>query len=194
MKIKNLMKYMMVVLFMGIGTTSVMAQKNIDKIIIELEKRSDVSINSVTKRDPKTRKIIRMVKTFVVKDPTNRFIKAFEKDEEDAITAIKELPKGRMNTRDAKLTFIFYPSKDEKRTYSLTTDKNNVVTLNIVITLGKQGDLDASDFSFYFDKDMDFEIQTINKEQMKELQKSIQKSLKGLKMKNISQLKTAHKH
>ena len=120
------------------------------KIIQELEKRSDVSINSVTKRDPKTRKIVSMVKTFTVKDPTSRFIRAFEKDEEDAITVIKNLPKGRLNTKDAQLTFIFHPTKDEKRTYSLTTDRNGVVTLSVVIKLGKNH---GSDLSFYFDFD-----------------------------------------
>ena len=120
------------------------------KIIQELEKRSDVSINSVTKRDPKTRKIVSMVKTFTVKDPTSRFIRAFEKDEEDAITAIKNLPKGRLNAKDAQLTFIFHPTKDEKRTYSLTTDRNGVVTLSVVIKLGKNH---GSDLSFYFDFD-----------------------------------------
>jgi hypothetical protein len=89
-----------------------------------------------------------MVKTFTVKDPTSRFIRAFEKDEEDAITAIKNLPKGRLNAKDAQLTFIFHPTKDEKRTYSLTTDRNGVVTLSVVIKLGKNH---GSDLSFYFD-------------------------------------------
>ena len=141
---------MMIALFIGMGTAPVMAQKNIDKIIQELEKRSDVSINSVTKRDPKTRKIVSMVKTFTVKDPTSRFIRAFEKDEEDAITAIKNLPKGRLNTKDAQLTFIFHPTKDEKRTYSLTTDRNGIVTLSVVIKLGKNHGSDLS-FNFNFD-------------------------------------------
>ena len=150
MRVNNFLKCMMIALFIGMGTAPVMAQKNIDKIIQELEKRSDVSINSVTKRDPKTRKIVSMVKTFTVKDLTNRFIKAFEKDEEDAITAIKNLPKGRLNTKDAQLTFIFHPTKDEKRTYSLTTDRNGVVTLSVVIKLGKNH---GSDLSFYFDFD-----------------------------------------
>ena len=150
MRVNNFLKCMMIALFIGIGmgTAPVMAQKNIDKIIQELEKRSDVSINSVTKRDPKTRKIVSMVKTFTVKDPTSRFIRAFEKDEEDAITAIKNLPKGRLNTKDAQLTFIFHPTKDEKRTYSLTTDRNGIVTLSVVIKLGKNH---GSDLSFYFD-------------------------------------------
>ena len=141
MRVNNFLKCMMIALFMGMGTVPVMAQKNIDKIIQELEKRSDVSINSVTKRDPKT---------LTVKDPTSRFIRAFEKDEEDAITAIKNLPKGRLNTKDSQLTFIFHPTKDEKRTYSLTTDRNGIVTLSVVIKLGKNH---GSDLSFYFDFD-----------------------------------------
>ena len=58
----------------------------------------------------------------------------------------------------------------------------------VIIKQGRSGDIDASDISLYFNNGMDFEIPTMNKEQIKELQKSIQKSLKGLKMKNISQL------
>ena len=49
--------------------------------------------------------------------------------------------------------------------------------------------MDSSDFSLYFNNGMDFEISTMDKEQMKELRKSIQQSLKGLKMKNVTQLK-----
>ena len=150
MRVNNYLKCMMIALFIGIGTAPVMAQKNIDKIIQELEKRSDVSINSVTKRDPKTRKIVSIVKTLTVKDPTSRFIRAFEKDEEDAITAIKNLPKGRLNTKDSQLTFIFHPTKDEKRTYSLTTDRNGIVTLSVVIKLGTNHGSDLS-FNFNFD-------------------------------------------
>ena len=46
------------------GTGKVMAQKNIDKMAAELEKRDDVAINSVTKRDSKTRKVVKVVKSF----------------------------------------------------------------------------------------------------------------------------------
>ena len=76
------------VLLMWGGTGKVMAQKNIDKMAAELEKRDDVAINSVTKRDPKTRKVIKVVKTYSVKDTKlgKRLIDAFEKDEEYAET------------------------------------------------------------------------------------------------------------
>ena len=50
------------------GTGKVMAQKNIDKMAAELEKRDDVAINSVTKRDSKTRKVVKVVKSFSLKD------------------------------------------------------------------------------------------------------------------------------
>ena len=85
------------VLLMWGGTGKVMAQKNIDKMAAELEKRDDVAINSVTKRDPKTRKVVKVVKSFSLKDENigARLIEAFEKDEEYAETAIKDMPKGR---------------------------------------------------------------------------------------------------
>ena len=56
MKTGKWMKCIVALMLMCIGALPVMAQKNIDKVVKELEGRSDVSINSVTKRDPKTRK------------------------------------------------------------------------------------------------------------------------------------------
>lgn len=97
------------VLLMWGGTGKVMAQKNIDKMAAELEKRDDVAINSVTKRDPKTRKVVKVVKSFSLKDENigARLIEAFEKDEEYAETAIKDMPKGRGKAQKANFTFIY---------------------------------------------------------------------------------------
>ena len=91
------------------GTGKVMAQKNIDKMAAELEKRDDVAINSVTKRDSKTRKVVKVVKSFSLKDEKigARLIEAFEKDEEYAETAIKDMPKGRGKAQKANFTFIY---------------------------------------------------------------------------------------
>lgn len=133
MKTGKMMKCLMAVLMLCIGASPVLAQKNIDKLVKELEKRTDVSINSVTKRDPKTRKVISQVKTYSVKDEKMSFVKAFEQDEEDAITAIKDLPKGRANIKDAKLTFMFSPKEDEMRTYTLEVNRMGVVTLTVII-------------------------------------------------------------
>ena len=100
---------MAAVLLMWGGTGKVMAQKNIDKMAAELEKRDDVAINSVTKRDPKTRKVVKVVKSFSLKDENigARLIEAFEKDEEYAETAIKDMPKGRGKAQKANFTFIY---------------------------------------------------------------------------------------
>ena len=43
----------MVCLLLGCGVSGIKAQITIDKMANELEKRDDVAINSVTKRDPK---------------------------------------------------------------------------------------------------------------------------------------------
>ncbi len=190
MKVCNLLKCMMMVLFIGMGTVSSMAQKNIDKLLEEIERRDDASVNSVTKRDPKTRKITSVVKSFSLTDTkmTQRLIEAFEKDEEYTVTAIKDIPKGRKEATRANFTFIFQKD-NEKRTYNFSVDPKGTISLSVIIKQSKHGDMDSSDFSLYFNNGMDFEISTMDKEQMKELRKSIQQSLKGLKMKNVTQLK-----
>lgn len=145
MKVTRTMRCWMAMLLLCIGVSPVLAQKNIDKLVKELEKRTDVAINSVTKRDPKTRKVVSMIKTYSVKDEKMSFVKAFEMDEEDAITAIKDLPKGRANIKDAKLTFIFSSKEDEMRTYTLEVSRAGVVTLTVVVKQVKNG----GDLSFW---------------------------------------------
>ena len=189
MKANSFLKCIMLALFIGMNIPSVMAQKNIDKLLEEIEKRDDASVNSVTKRDPKTRKITSVVKSFSMPSDakmTQRLIEAFEKDEEYTITAIKDIPRGRKAATRANFTFIFQKG-NEKRTYTFNANQQKI-NLSVIIKQGRSGDIDASDISLYFNNGMDFEIPTMNKEQIKELQKSIQKSLKGLKMKNITQL------
>ena len=189
MKANSILKCIMLALFIGMNIPSVMAQKNIDKLLEEIEKRDDASVNSVTKRDPKTRKITSVVKSFSLPSDakmTQRLIEAFEKDEEYTITAIKDIPRGRKAATRANFTFIFQKG-NEKRTYTFNANQQKI-NLSVIIKQGRSGDIDASDISLYFNNGMDFEIPTMNKEQMKELQKSIQESLKGLKMKNITQL------
>ena len=189
MKANSILKCIMLALFIGMNIPSVMAQKNIDKLLEEIEKRDDASVNSVTKRDPKTRKITSVVKSFSLPSDakmTQRLIEAFEKDEEYTITAIKDIPRGRKAATRANFTFIFQKG-NEKRTYTFNANQQKI-NLSVIIKQGRSGDIDASDISLHFNNGMDFEIPTMDKEQIKELQKSIQKSLKGLKMKNISQL------
>ena len=96
------------------------------------------------------------------------------------------MPKGRRNAVGTCLTFIFLKD-NEKRTYTLNVTPNGKISISAIIKKEKQ----RKDYSLHFDNDlndMDFEIQTMDKEQIKELQKSIQKSLKGLKLKNLTQL------
>ena len=189
MKANSILKCIMLALFIGMNIPSVMAQKNIDKLLEEIEKRDDASVNSVTKRDPKTRKITSVVKSFSMPSDakmTQRLIEAFEKDEEYTITAIKDIPRGRKAATRANFTFIFQKG-NEKRTYTFNANQQKI-NLSVIIKQGRSGDIDASDISLYFNNGMDFEIPTMNKEQIKELQKSIQKSLKGLKLKNLTQL------
>lgn len=136
------------VLCMGVGKA--MAQKEINKMAQMLEKRDDVAINSVTKRDPKTRKIVKVVKSFSVKDEklAKQLITAFEKDEEYAETAIKDMPKGRgSGQQKANFTFI-YREETEKRTYTLSVSGSGSVSMTIIISPMKNGkEVDVSSLS-----------------------------------------------
>lgn len=182
---------MMIALLMGIGTPSVMAQKNIDKVLAEIEKRDDASVNSVVRRDPKTRKIVSVVKSFSLTDDkvAKRLIEAFEKDEEYTVTAIKDMPKGRKDATRAKFTFIFQRD-NEKQTYTFSVGPSGKINVSVIIKQEKPG----KDYSLYFNNDlngMDFEIPAMNEEQMKELQESIKKSMEGLKKQYSIQVGTA---
>ena len=132
---KNWMKCMVACMMLFAGTMGVMAQKNIDKVVEELEKSDEVAINSVTKRDPKTRKITRMIKTFSLTDikMAKRLIAAFEKDEEYAISAMKDMPKGRKSALKVNFTFTFQQD-NEKSMYSLSTNENGKIELSINIS------------------------------------------------------------
>lgn len=131
---KNWMKCTIAMMLLFMGTMGVMAQKNINKVVEELEKSDEVAINSVTKRDPKTRKITRIIKTFTLTDikMAKRLIAAFEKDEEYAVSAIKDMPKGRKSAMRVNFTFIF-EQDNEKCHYTLTTNENGKVNLSINI-------------------------------------------------------------
>ena len=138
---KNWMKCMVACVLLFMGTMGVMAQKNINKVVEELEKSDEASINSVTKRDPKTRKITRVVKTFSLTDikMAKRLIAAFEKDEEYAISAMKDMPKGRKSAMRVNFTFTFQQD-NEKAIYTLTTNENGKVDLSINIRRADSND------------------------------------------------------
>ena len=78
-----------------------------------------------------------MTKTYSVRDArmAGALRRAFEKDEEFAITAHMNMPKGRANAEDMNLYFVFYPVENEKHAYSLTCNKDGEMTLTIIIKL-----------------------------------------------------------
>jgi len=190
MKVTQLLKCITIALFIGLNAVPAMAQKNIDKLIEEIEKREDASVNSVVKRDPKTRKIISIVKSFSLKDDkmTKRLIDAFEKDEEYTVTAIKDIPRGRKDATRANFTFIFQ-KENEKRTYTFNVNGvGSSINISVIIKQSKQGDINASDFTLYFDgTSNNFNFDMYN-EQIEELKESVKKYKENLKAKHISRL------
>ena len=180
------------------GANQVFAQKNIDKMAAELEKRDDVAINSVTKRDPKTRKVVKVVKSFSLKDDKigKRLVEAFEKDEEYAETAIKDMPKGRKEAQKVSFTFI-YKVDNEKRTYTLSVNETGSVSMTVIISPMKDGKdsyssvFDSDSWDTFNDqmaelndklKESEIEFQQMSKEDIKKMQEDVHESLKGLRV------------
>lgn len=123
-------KMIMCLAVMWLGLCSgAMAQKNIDKVVADMEKNADTRITSIKKRDPDTRKVVKVTKTLRLTDVqiAKRALDAFEKDEEDALTSIKE----KRNRVEYTLT---YRTKAEKRTYILTIREGNDVEISVFIT------------------------------------------------------------
>lgn len=123
-------KMIMCLVLMWLGLCSgAMAQKNIDKVVADMEKNADTRITSIKKRDPDTRKVVKVTKTLRLTDVqiAKRALDAFEKDEEDALTSIKE----KRNRVEYTLT---YRTKAEKRTYILTIREGNDVEISVFIT------------------------------------------------------------
>ncbi len=131
--------------------TGAMAQKNIDRIIEKMDKRRDVQITSVQKRDPETRKVVRLTKTLRISDPVlaDELREAFEKDEKDALTIIKETGNNVSYT-------LKFQDKREKRTYILNVRNGKQKTLEVSVFISPIGEMDDTAWwdSEKFKKDM----------------------------------------
>lgn len=124
----------MVVMFFGL-CIGAMAQKSIDKLIEDAEKNPKAHITSIKKRDPDTRKVQKVTNTIRLTDAqfAKRAMEAFEREEENALTSIKE-------KRDRVEYMLTFRNKLEKRTYILNIHENNDVEITIFITPASEGD------------------------------------------------------
>lgn len=122
----------------GIG--KVMVQKNIDKMVVELEKWDDVVINFVMKCDFKICKVVKVVKSFLLKDENIgvRLIEVFEKDEEYVEIVIKDMLKGRGKVQKVNFMFI-YKMDNEKCIYIFNVKESGSVSMIVIISLMKDG-------------------------------------------------------
>ncbi len=151
------------------GSTTGMAQKSIDNLVAELEKRDDIHITSVVKRDPQGKDIIQVVKSFSFKDErmARKLEGAFEKEESKATSATKNRNPNLKNTQTSvssvhnsysgkrtssvrtvkKQNYINYVLKfDDKNThsmYSLSVSTTGEVKLSVIIEKGKNRKLSS---------------------------------------------------
>ena len=139
MKTNNWKKLLIAVIGLGMCALPAMAQKNIDKIVEELEKRDDVEINVVTNRDPETRKVTKFIKSITFKDEGvfKRLLEAYDKDEDYTITAIKNSSK---EGGKAELNYMYtFPHKEGVYSYALNTEENGYILLSIIFKPKQEG-------------------------------------------------------
>ncbi len=139
MKTNNWKKLLMAVIGLCMCALPAMAQKNIDKIVEELEKRDDVEINVVTNRDPETRKVTKFIKSITFKDEGvfKRLLEAYDKDEDYTITAIKNSSK---EGGKAELNYMYtFPHKEGVYSYALNTEENGYILLSIIFKPKQEG-------------------------------------------------------
>ena len=112
MRTGTIIKCLASMLFLCVGTIPMSAQKNIDKVVEELEKRDGVNISLVTNRNPQTREITNKIKTLSITDEKifEQLVKAFEKDEEYTRTAMRE----DKNKNGIHLVITEYEAKGHK--------------------------------------------------------------------------------
>ena len=136
MKKKTLLRLVMVCLLLGCGVSGIKAQITIDKMANELEKRDDVAINSVTKRDPKTRKVIKVVKTYSVKDTNFTFI--FRTDDEKRTYTLTTNESGNVS-----FTIIISPLKNGREVTGVDwiIENTNQQFCQTTTTIDKNGDV-----------------------------------------------------
>ena len=118
------------------GVSGIKAQKTIDKMANELEKRDDVAINSVTKRDPKTRKVIKVVKTYSVKEANFTFI--FRSDDEKRTYTLSTNESGNVS-----FTIIISPLKNGREIADADwiIENTNHQFCQTTTTIDKNGDV-----------------------------------------------------
>jgi hypothetical protein len=153
MKAKHLLVALFaVLLFSGFDCVKVCAQRNIDRVVRDLEDKG-VDENTVVKRNKKNHQVYKMIKNLTFyslnSNYARQFKKAFEKDSEDARSVFSNLKGNNVNCYS--YTLIFENGK-KKSTYSITVSPykpNPLVNVSIIISDPSNDDDDESSINYY---------------------------------------------
>lgn len=107
-----MLRFILVLIMMSVGVSTISAQQKINKVIREIEGVSGVNIIYSEKRNPQTKKmdLISESITFYHGDMAAKLIKAFEAERENAVI---------YKTIDKSVYSIKFADKSEKNTYEI---------------------------------------------------------------------------
>ena len=120
-----------------------MAQKNLEAVVQKCKSDKSVDKSIVTKRDPKTKELQKIISSFTIEDnPTlQQEVKtAFEQDKEDAYQVIENESNGNMDY------FIRFSKANVKVSYSMDS-RDTKLSFTVIENFEKGGDK-GTDFEF----------------------------------------------
>lgn len=135
MKLKVLFLIPVFCLIAGFMNT-VSAQDNLKALLLKCESMDDVSINIVHQRDRETKETTQIVKSFSFKNNkslVDDFLKAFEKDKDEAIQVIE-------NKKNGKIVPSYYQFADGEYNVAYTINvKDDGTSANISVIQNRVG-------------------------------------------------------
>ena len=130
-------------LLVGNFSTELWAQKNLEAVVQKCKADKTIDKSVVTNKDPKTKKVYKIVSSFVVEGHAalqQEIKSAFERDKEEAYQVIENESNGKMDY------FIRFSKANVKVSYSMDS-RDTKLSFTVIENFEKGGDK-GTDFEF----------------------------------------------
>ena len=130
-------------LLVGSFSTELWAQKNLEAVVQKCKADKTIDKSVVTNKDPKTKKVYKIVSSFVVEGHAalqQEIKSAFERDKEEAYQVIENESNGKMDY------FIRFSKANVKVSYSMDS-RDTKLSFTVIENFEKGGDK-GTDFEF----------------------------------------------
>lgn len=127
-------------LLAGSFSTQLLAQKNLEAVILKCKSDKTVDKSIVTRKDPKTKKLEKVVSSFTImgNNALRQEVKtAFERDKEEAYQVIENESNGEVSW------FIRFSKGNVRTSYSLNVDGDDELSITVIDTYDEEKGVDV---------------------------------------------------